>query len=111
MTTATAPGLTVVDVVELLLNRSFRVTIIIDGIVVAERADPTIPHALRRVVVQTNGDGSWRCGYLIARPGQPGGPIYENHLVDRELACRDLAQLTRWLTIQDARAFSPTVAV
>jgi hypothetical protein len=107
MTIATSPGLTVVDVVELLLGRGFRVTIIIDDVVVAERAEPTIPHGLRRVVVQTNGDGSWRCGYLLARPGQPGGPIYQNELLDRELACRDLAQLTRWLTIQDARRAYP----
>jgi len=107
MTTATAPGFTVVDVVALLLDRGFRPTIIIDDVVVAERDDPTIPHALRRVVVQANHDGSWRCGYLLARPGQPGGPIYQNELVDRELACRDLAQLTRWLTIQDARRAYP----
>jgi len=107
MTTATTPGLTVAAVVELLMDRGFRVTIAIDEAVVAERSDLLIPHALRRVVAQTNDDGSWRCGYLVARPGQPGGPIYEHQLVDREPACRDLAQLTRWLTTQDARRAYP----
>ena len=105
MTTTVAPGLAVSAFVELLVARDFRVTVALDEAIVAERPVLGVRHALRRVVGQRNDDGTFRIGYLFARAGQPGGPVYENELVAREPRCRDIAQLTHWLTIQDARVF------
>ena len=101
-TTATLPALSVRAIAELLLRLGFRVTVSIDDALVAER--PVLgTHVLRRVVAQANADGTFRTGYLFARPGQPGGPVYENELVSHESQCRDLEQFVEWLAIQDAR--------
>ena len=111
MTTATSAGLAVSAIADLLIASGYRVTITIDDAVVGERPLLGVRHVLRRVVGQRNADGSFRLGYLIARPGQPGGPIYAHELVAQEPRCADLAQLIDWLAVQDGRAFPSKAGV
>lgn len=110
MSATTLQALSVFAIAELLGKNGYRVTVTLDDAVVAECEVLGVPHVLRRVVAQLNYDGeTWRTGYLIARPGGPRGPIYQHELVAHEPNLRSIAQLSDWLTRQDAQPFPAKV--
>ncbi len=107
MTTATSPVLAVADLTELLQARGYRIMVRLHDVFIGERDVLGVRQAMRRVVGQRNDDGSLRIAYIFARAGYEGGPMYQNDVVARDPACRDVGSFALWIAKQDARALTP----